>query len=253
MRPNRISKMEVFIGERNCVSMEELKEHFGVSISTVRRDVAELLRKGTIEKIYGGVCMRKPDHQLTPYDERRLTNKEAKVLIGQKAAELVNDRDIIFIDSGTTTLHLMDSLTEKKDLTVLTNNLDVVCRALGLENINLICLPGQLQRKTHSMTGDATARFLRQYNVNTAFIAATGVSAHGVTNSSPLEYEIKKTAVECCEQAVLMVSGEKFGVTGLMTFSCLDDFDVVVTDTVPPEEYRTRIREGQTRLIVAKP
>ncbi len=251
MKADRILEMERYVLQKGAATMEELREYFDISMNTVRRDVAELLKRGMLEKVYGGVCARKNEQSLTPYDVRRRGSEEAKAAIGKRAAELVSDGDIIFIDSGTTTLHMIDHLQDKRELTIITNNLEAVNRALPYENITIIALPGQVRRKTHSFTGDDAVRYLRRFNVRIAFMASTGLSSHGVTNSSPMEYEIKKCAVESAEKTVLLISQAKFGVTGLMTFAQLADFDVLVTDEMPSPADQARVQESGAQLIVA--
>ena len=251
MKADRMLEMERYILSRGAATMDELRERFAMSMNTVRRDVAELLKRGTVEKVYGGVCARKNEQTLTPYEVRRRGSEGAKAAIGKRAAALVNDGDIIFIDSGTTTLHMIDCLADKRDLTIITNNLEAINRALPYENITIIALPGQVRRKTHSLTGDDAVRYLKRFNVCTAFMAATGLSSHGVTNSSPMEYEIKKCAVENAERTVLLISRAKFGVTGLMTFAQLEDFDVLVTDAAPSPEDQQRVKDSGAQLIVA--
>ena len=83
-------------------------------------------------------------------------------------------------------------------------------------------------------------------------MASTGLSSHGVTNSSPMEYEIKKCAVESAEKTVLLIAEAKFGVTGLMTFAQLSDFDALVTDALPSEENRKGLQAAGVELIVAE-
>ncbi len=251
MKADRMLEMERYVLQKGAATMEELREHFDISMNTVRRDVAELLKRGMVEKVYGGVCARKNEQALTPYDVRRRGSEEAKAAIGKRAAGLVSDGDIIFIDSGTTTLHMIDHLQDKRELTIITNNLEAVNRALPYENITIIALPGQVRRKTHSFTGDDAVRYLRRFNVRIAFMASTGLSSHGVTNSSPMEYEIKKCAVESAETTVLLISQAKFGVTGLMTFAQLEDFDILVTDEMPSPADQARVRESGAQLIVA--
>lgn len=251
MKTDRIMEMERYIIQHGAATMEELRVHFDISMNTVRRDVAELLARGTVTKVYGGVCARPTEQALTPYEVRRRGSESAKAAIGRKAAELVHDGDIIFVDSGTTTLQMIDHLADKRELTIITNNIEAIVRALPHENINIIALPGQVRRKTHSLTGDDAVRYLKRFNVRTAFIAATGVSSHGVTNSSPMEFEIKKCAVESAEKTVLLIAEAKFGVTGLMTFAQLGDFDALVTDAAPgPEECR-ELADSGVELIVA--
>lgn len=252
MKTDRIQEMERYIIQRGSATMEELREHFDISMNTVRRDVSELLARGTVTKVYGGVRARPVEQALTPYEERRRGSEGAKTAIGRRAAEMVQDGDVIFIDSGTTTVQMIDHLAHKRDLTIITNNIEAIVRALPYENITIIVLPGQLRRKTHSFTGDDAVRYLRRFNVRTAFIAATGVSSHGVTNSSPLEYEIKKCAVESAEKTVLLIAEAKFGVTGLMTFAQLRDFDALVTDALPEAEVCHQLTENHVELIVAE-
>lgn len=251
MKTDRIQEMERYIIQHGSATMEELRGYFDISMNTVRRDVAELLQRGTVVKVYGGVQARPTEQTLTPYEVRRRGSEDAKAAIGMRAAQMVQDGDVIFIDSGTTTVQMIDHLKDRRDLTIITNNVEAIVRALPYENITIIALPGQLRRKTHSLTGDDAVRYLRRFNVRTAFIAATGVSSHGVTNSSPMEFEIKKCAVESAEKTVLLIAGAKFGVTGLMTFAQLRDFDALVTDARPDAAECRQLAENGVELIVA--
>ncbi len=252
MKASRIRDMERYITLKGTASMTELQEHFGISINTVRRDTAELIRRGTAEKVYGGVRARLKGQALTPYDKRRLTGEETKRSIGRAAAALVNDGDVIFVDSGTTTLQMIDFLSGKKDITLITHSLGAIERAVPNEDIRVIVLPGTLRRETYSVTGSDVVRVIRKYNIRTAFIAATGVSAHGATNSSAQEFDIKQAAVEDSEQVCLMADHTKFGVTGMMTFAPLESFDIIVTDRKPDKEYAELFRSRNIRVIVTE-
>ena len=252
MKANRIRDMEKYIVLRGTVSMEELQKAFGISVNTVRRDIAELTRRETVEKIYGGVRARHTGQALTPYEKRRLSSEVEKKRIARAAAGLVRDGDVIYLDSGTTTLLLIDCLKDKKDVTVITNNIGAVERAVPCENLNVIVLPGVLRRETLSTTGSDVVRLMKKYNIHAAFMAATGVSPNGATNSSTQEFDIKQAAVECSEKTYLMVDRNKFGVTGMMTFAPLGSFDAVITDGVP-EEYLPLLGGCGLEVIVAEP
>lgn len=252
MKSKRLIAIEKYIMDHESVSMKELRDYFKVSMNTVRRDVVELLKRGTVRKVYGGVCAQTPESALIPYEVRSGGDSRQKEAVCREAVRFVHDGDVIFIDSGTTTVWLMDYLKNINNLTVVTNNVEVIMKALDNENISLIALPGQLLHKTRSVTGETTVSFLARYNIRTAFMAATGVSAQGVTNSSPLEYEIKKKALENSEIKVLMVTGRKFGVTGLMTYANIEQFDVIITDGSIPERYRELVENKHVNLVIAK-
>lgn len=247
MKSKRLAEMEGYILTHGSVSMEELRDAFRISMNTARRDIAELVQGGRVEKVYGGVKAREKVPPLVPYDVRSSGPSRAKEAIGRAAGEMVRDGDIIFIDSGTTTPYIMETVKDKR-ITVITNNIEVMIRALEHENIRLIVLPGEVHRKTHSITGEDSAAYLGHMNTNFAFMAATGASMTNVTNSSPLEYSIKKAAVAHTEKAVLLMNGGKFGVTSLLTYASLDQFHTVITDSAIPLEYRDRLKELHVEL-----
>ncbi|MBQ7656618.1 MAG: DeoR/GlpR transcriptional regulator, partial [Clostridia bacterium] len=211
---------------------------FDVSMNTVRRDVAELLRAGNIQKVYGGVRSAAQNVVQAAYPKPG----GAKQAICFEAARLVRDGDILFIDAGTTTVQIIEAIKDMR-VTVITNNIQVMNKALEYENIRVIMLPGEAHRNTLSITGEDSAEYLSHMNTNIAFMAATGASMTGVANSSPLEYAIKKAAVAHTERAVLLVAGSKFGITSLLVYASLDKFQTVVTDSRIPPEYRQRLKD----------
>ena len=231
--------------------MEDLQKHFDTSMNTIRRDVALLIKKGSVEKVYGGVCARKAE-QLTPFDVRTIKRPEAKMLIGRRAAGLVEDGDTIFIDSGTTTLHVIPSLSDKQNITIITHNLHAIMAAVPYPNLTVIILPGQLLRKTSSFTGHEAIRLIKSYNIKTAFMAATGFSlTNGITNASPLEYELKIAAMERSSKSYLLLDSHKFGETAIMTYAQPHQFDGVITEAMPDESYTGSLIKAGTQLILA--
>lgn len=243
-------EMESYIITHGSATMQELCEQFDVSINTARRDIEELLKQGNIRKVYGGVRAEISKPALIPYAVRAKTSNANKRAIGQLAARMVQDGDIIFIDSGTTTMYIMEGLKEKR-ITIITNNIEVMFQALECENIRLMMLPGEVHRKTNSIAGDESAAYLSHFNTNIAFMAATGASMTGVTNSSPVEYAIKKEAVFHTEKAVLMVTGDKFGKTSLLSYAALPQFHTVITDSGMPEEYQSYFEKNHVEIQTA--
>ena len=236
MKSFRLRRMEQYILEKENVSMEELCEEFDVSMNTVRLDVAELVKKGSVKKVYGGVCSNR-ENGLVPFEERKMRHSEQKKAVCRAAAELVVDGDIIYVDSGTTTMYLPDYLEKKKNITLLTNNLNAIMRAVPFENIQVICLPGILERRTNSFVSAETGQILARYNIKKAFFAATGVSENGdVTNSSSLEYEIKKEAMQNSEHKYLLMDSSKYGKSALLTYAHVSEMEkLVVAGDVLPE------------------
>lgn len=249
MKSRRLAEMESYILTNGSATMEELRSHFGISINTVRRDIAEIVKPGYIEKVYGGVRAKTKVPALVPYSVRSTSPASVKQIICQAAGKMVRDGDIIFVDSGTTTVHIVEAVKDK-NITIITNNIEVMIQALDYENIRVIVLPGEIHRKTRSITGEESAAFLGHLNMDIAFMAATGASFSGVTNSSPLEYSIKRAAVAHTKRAVLLVTGGKFGITSLLTYANLNQFHTVITDSSIAPEYREKLNELNVNLVI---
>ena len=230
MKSFRLRRMEQYVLEKENVSMEELCTEFDISMNTARLDVAQLVSKGSIKKVYGGVCSNR-QNSLVPFEERKMKNNDRKRSICREAARLVEDGDIIYIDSGTTAMYLVDFLENRKNITILTHNLNAIMRALPFPDMQIICLPGTLERKTNSFVSADTGRVLEKYNIQKAFIAAAGITMTGdVTNSSPLEFEVKRAALENSNHVYLLVDSSKFGRSSLLTYAHISDMEKVIVD-----------------------
>ena len=234
MKFQRLQKIEDYLSKNGFATTRELCDLFNVSQNTVRRDIDELSSHGNIHKIYGGVMY---SESLVDFENRYTTNKEHKLLIAHKAAELIENNDLIFIDSGTTTQLIIQFLHPEKHITIITNNLDVVTAIADHPNIELILVGNRLKRKTHSFIEVDDWSYFNRININKAFMAATGVSlTKGTTNSDMMEYEIKNKMMRKAEHAILLVDSSLH-------------FNTVITDQNCPSEYKNYFKKKQVNVF----
>lgn len=248
IKTRRVSKIQNYINEKETVSMDELVAKFNVSKNTIRRDVQELVDSGEFEKVYGGVSV---NHSATvPFSDRQVRNDKEKEEIAKIAAKYVEDGDIIFIDSGTTTLKMLEYISNK-EITVITNNIDFIMKAMSYENLTIITTGGTIELKTKSFTSVNNKDIIRTYNINKAFLASTGLSIkNGVTNSLPIESEIKAAVVERSEDIFLLVDHSKFDKYSLTTYCDLAEIDYLVTDILPQENYIQFAENNDINIVV---
>ncbi|MEE5730441.1 myo-inositol utilization transcriptional regulator IolR, partial [Streptococcus pneumoniae] len=109
MKLMRIQEMEEYILSHGTVSLDELCQVFNVSKNTVRRDINKLTEKGAIEKVYGGVTSIEKT-ALVPFENRTIQHQDEKTKIAHYASRFIEDHDLVFIDSGTTTKSILDTL-----------------------------------------------------------------------------------------------------------------------------------------------
>jgi len=236
--------MEACILEQNTVTLESLSSGFGVSMNTIRRDVNELLKRGRVRKIYGGVAAVRTE-EMVPSERRQVINMTAKEEIGHLAAEFVKDGDVVFLDSGTTVPCVIPHLAEKKEITILTYSLAAMNEAAKYPSLKLISLGGYYNRQTDSFFGLSGADGLGGISIDIVLIAATGVSvSNGLTNSSYFETEMKKQAVSSGGKTVLMADASKFGKAALRSFCSIQDLYGIATDKKPEKKYLDIIKEN---------
>lgn len=253
MKDDRRKQMEALTAQRGTVTMEELREIFGVSMNTVRSDVAYLVDTGAVEKIYGGV--RAVQRQEVPlFTQRAQLRAEEKRRIAQYAQELIEDGDTLYIDAGTTTMHLIDFLDPGKRVTIVTGSLYVVHQAYDKPQVELIVLPGSLNRRTNSVADVSTLEFLGRYQFAKAFMGASGMSPDGRLNvSTYIEYELKKLAASQSRRKYLLLDSGKFGGGSLMSYGSLEDMTEIITGAPCPEEIQDLCGQKNVKLTIAGP
>ena len=252
MRDNRRKEIAAYISRQKFASMTELCEVFHASINTIRADIAFLQETGTVEKVYGGV--RSVLQQEIPlFTQRAQLHSEAKYAIVRAAAELLQNGDTLFVDAGTTTMGLLECLPPERRLTIVTGNLHLIGQANLRPNIELVVLPGCVNRRTNSVSDVTTLEFLGRHHFAKALMATTGLSSDGRLNvSSYLEYEIKQLALRQSEQRILLCDSAKFGATGLLSYGSLNDIDLLITDGSCPDALRELCAGSETALQIAE-
>lgn len=252
MREQRIKEVEDYIIEKQSVSLKELCQTFNISLNTVRRYINEITADSNIKKIYGGVCVQSPVSSQTSFVERTRTDITLKQAIAKQAAAYIQEHDIIYIDSGTTTMHLLDFVPPQLTITVITGSYHIIHAAIERPNITLICLPGILDRKTLSFGGE-NSKYLDTLNIHKAFMACTGISVQdGATNSFSAEYSYKKTAVRKADQIYMLADSHKFGVSTLMTYCPLDKINYLITDKMPDHTFCQAMEARQNQIILCE-
>lgn len=218
------------VRETGGASVIDLASRLDVSESTIRRDLNTLDREGKLQRVRGGGSPEADDQPFAHVATRSAAQKER---VGQAAAALVHDRDVVLIDIGTTCATVARHL-RGRDITVVTASLAVVDELRDDHSVELIVLGGLLRPSYLSLVGSLTEHALSQLSADIAFIGTSGVRPDGtVLDSTGTEVPIKRAIIENSERSCLLATDDKFPGSGLLPVCAVTDLQTVIT-TVDP-------------------
>jgi DeoR/GlpR family transcriptional regulator of sugar metabolism len=233
------------------VAVSRISESLGVSEMTVRRDLEVLQEQGLVDRTFGGAVRRAVYEANEPaFDRRRRVNSEAKTAIAKAAAALVNPRETIGIDVGTTALALAEELSTRSDIRVFTNNLRAAMH-LSAGGSPVYVPGGQVREAEMSIVGAAAVAQLKTYFLDCVFIGVSGLTEAGFYDYSIEDTEVKRTFIEQAEKVVVLCDSTKFNRRSLALVSEIADIDVLITNEPLPPHLASTFKLADVRIIVA--
>ncbi|WP_344311532.1 DeoR/GlpR family DNA-binding transcription regulator [Fodinicola feengrottensis] len=210
--------------------VRELARSLKVSSSTVRRDLAQLDREGTLIRVHGGAHVADDVDERMPFAAVAARDTADKQAVARRAVELVADGDVVLLDVGTTAMYLAQLLMCRR-ITVITGNLAAFDVLREAENIELILLGGLVRRPYHSLVGVLAEDALRQVSADIAFLSTSGVRPDGqILDTTLVEVPVKRAIVAAAKKTVLLADRHKFPGTGALRVCGAADIDMIVTN-----------------------
>ena len=199
--------------KKKKISVKELASVLYVSEPSVRRDLAGLERQNLIKRIHGGAMIE--DSALSknkiPFKVRELEESSAKVVMAKAAAELVEDGNIIFLDSSTSAYNMIPFLKDMKNITVVTNGVRAL-EKLAEYGINTISTGGVLDASCMSLVGEEAYKTIETVNADICCFSCRGLDGDGnLTDIFPAENYIRERMIKHSKRAYLICAKEKFG------------------------------------------
>ncbi len=243
------------LAEEHTVGVVELARELGVSGMTVRRDLAELERRGYARRVYGG-AVRETQRSFEPAVPARYTaNTAEKQGIARVALSLLKSGDSIALDIGSTLLFFAEELRDASDLRLIiaTPSLAIAGELSDNPAYVLIVSGGVVRRGEQSLTGEAAVDAFRRYNVDKLFLSAAGLSSRtGLTEYNMEDAAVKRAMIESANEIIALIDSTKFEKITLCTVGGPDVIDTLITDRMPDSPLRERLEEQGTRILIVQ-
>lgn len=227
----RQEKILDMLSSNEIVSTDIIMKGLNISVSTLRRDLVKLEREKKIMLLHGGgVRLTQKPLELSISTKLEL-NREIKEKIAVRAVALIEDGDVIFMDSSSTT-YMMIPYLAGKNVSVVTNGISHIDQ-LTAYDIPGIIIGGSIKKTTNSCIGPIAENNLRTLFFNKCFLGASGFSvSSGITNHDINERAIKSLALKNSCQPYFLLDHTKFGNITLVHVANLDEYPVL-TDELP--------------------
>ena len=214
------------------VDVAALAAEFEVAAETVRRDLTALERHGLLRRVHGGAI---PVERLgfePGLAARDAVMTEAKERIAKAAMAELPAEGSVLLDAGTTTARLAELLPGDRDLTVVTNALQIALTLSVRPGLTLRLLGGRVRGRTLAAVDEWALRSLRDVYVDVAFVGTNGLSPErGLTTPDPAEAAVKRAMIAAARRVVVLADHTKVGAKNFARFGDLEDVDVLVTDS----------------------
>lgn len=232
----RYKKILQLVNATGTVAIADLIIELGASESTVRRDLVNLDNQNLLKKCYGGaVAINSTAFEKDAMrNARKEINLAAKTALAAKAASLINDGDMVYIDAGTTT-ELISQFIQAKNVTVVTNGLNHIKTLLN-RDIDVIIVGGKVKPITEAIVGAKVVDELERYHFNVGFFGANGVSTKmGYVTPEVEEAQVKRKALGNCATAYVVADESKLSKYNFVSFANLADA-VLITNAKEIED-----------------
>jgi DeoR/GlpR family transcriptional regulator of sugar metabolism len=239
--------------DQGPMDIPQLAEALGVSPMTIRRDLDALQKQGRILRIFGGGVARKPINN-SSFTNKASQNKSAKDRIGQIAAGLIEPRESVFIDSGSTCQAVALSLRGFKSCSIITTNLCVASEFLGQSEIRVLIPPGRISSQGPDIHGEWTLNYLSGLQFDVAFLGCDAISpAEGFYASDGTIADISRIVLAKSRRKYLVADTSKFTRAASCLVAPLTDLTGIIAEKQPLPQIRKALDALGLRLFHSLP
>ena len=194
------------------VLVADLAEQFQTSQVTIRKDLEILHVRGQIHRTHGGALpMRQGVLEDPTLREKENLYRKEKLSIAIAAARLVAEGQVVILDSGTTTTEIARALRNFKNLTIVTNAVNIAAE-LANSSLEIILTGGTVRKNSFSLVGPIAEETLRRLSADILFLGVDGFDVqYGLSTPNLQEAKVNRVMVEIAKRTVATCDSSKFG------------------------------------------
>ena len=233
------------------VTVEDLAEHFGVTLQTIRRDLSDLADAGRLERVHGGAVLPSSTTNIV-YEERRSLNPAAKLAIARACAARIPNDISLFLNIGTSTEAVAQELLHHTKLMVVTNNMNVANILAANPDCEIIVTGGHLRRTDGGLVGNLATDTISQFKFDLAVVGCSALDADGdLLDFDMAEVRVSRAIAGLARKCFLVTDISKLERSAPVRIISMSDLDTVFVDRPLPDALMRKCGEWQTAVVIA--
>jgi DeoR family transcriptional regulator of aga operon len=232
------------------VVVVDLAKRFRTSQVTIRKDLETLHSTGKIHRTHGGAL---PAHEGALEDptlrEKEKLHRNEKIQIATAAVQMVAEGQVVILDSGTTTTAIARALRHHRNLTIITNAVNIAAELAG-SSLDVILTGGTLRKNSFSLVGPIAEETLRRLNADILFLGVDGFDVHyGLSTPNLLEAKVNRAMMDVARVVVAVCDASKFGRRSLSLIAPPTALHRVITDRLAPKNDLAQLRKAGIEIV----
>lgn len=242
------------------LSVEDAAKRFGVSASTIRRDLDQLAQQQILARARGGAVASNVSYDL-PLRYKTARHTSEKQRIAAAAASMVQPGTTVCLNGGTTTTEVARAIATRADLhgspnepavTVVTNALNIANELVVRPRVKVVVTGGVIRPQSYELIGPLATPLLEEISLDFAMIGVNGIDpSAGATAQHEGEASINQLMVSRARQTVVVADSSKLGVVAFARICPIDRVSTLITDSGADEGMLAMFKERSVRVVTA--
>lgn len=232
--------INILKSENGFIAVKELCKKLYASESSIRRDLTTLENRGVVKRTYGGAELITNYSNVISFNKRSYHRIEAKKIIAKKAAKLIKDGNIIFLDQSSTSFYLANEIISKNSLTVITNNIEILY-LLSNSSIKVVSSGGFLSPQNRNcLIGEDAHNIFENTYADIAFFSTKSLSDEGIiSDCTREEVSLRNTMLKNAAKRIFLCDSEKIGTRSAYKQCTLSDVDCLISENEDAKKFCT--------------
>jgi DeoR/GlpR family transcriptional regulator of sugar metabolism len=247
---SREEEIIAIVSQKKKIEVNELSELLNVSKVTIRKDLDKLESRGLLHRQHGYALLNNMDD----INYRLAQNYDLKMKIALEASKIVNDGEVIMIESGSTCALLAEELAfNRNDITIITNSCFIASYVRKADSVKVILIGGEYQKESQVNVGPLVKQVISEFFVDKLFVGIDGFDRkRGFTGSDITRCDTTRTLATAANQTIVLTDSSKFTQNGVVSEFGFDEISKVFTDSGINEETKKFLCDQHIEIVTVE-